>query len=137
MKDEEFVELKRRFLLGLFIALIIVIPILIILFLKFDEKKSTIIKKIDNKETFFLFVENNSCKNCQNFRKILNNEHIDYIVLKENTKEYDKILDKISISNDDIIFPTIIYIKEGKHYANLPNITNKKDLEEFINNYKE
>ena len=59
------------------------------------KEASRSLKGKSNKETFFLLVENNSCKNCQNFRKILNNEHVDYIVLKENTKEYDKILDKM------------------------------------------
>ena len=137
MNDPEFIDLKNKFFLGLGISLLIGIPLLLFLIIRLDINDSKIVKKIKNQDSFFLFVENNSCKNCKELKNILSEEEIDYQIIKEEeSNEYEKIIEELKTNKKYYPSPTIIFIKEGTVVASLPNIQLENDLVEFIENYK-
>ena len=136
MKDPEVIQLRNRFILGIIIIIIFLIPLLIFISNKSGASDSIIINKINNKEKLFIFITSNNCSNCKEIEKIIKNEKIDYIELnKDKIKNYNYILKKIDISEEEITIPSLIYEENGKNYAILTNIK-EEELIDFIDNYK-
>ena len=78
MNDPEFIMLRNKFLIGILVALIFIIP----LFLFFKNKiidNEDITKKIRNKETLIILVVENNCIECKNYQEQLNNNGIGYM----------------------------------------------------------
>lgn len=136
MNDPEFIMLRNKFLIGILVALIFIIP----LFLFFKNKiidNEDIIKKIRNKETLIILVVENNCIECKNYQEQLDNNDITYIkVNKEKDKNYELILNELNMSYDDVTSPSIIYVKDKKVVATLTNMKSNEEINNFIINYK-
>ena len=137
MKDPEFIELRDKFLKGLGIVLIFIIPFIIFMVKKFNVEDSKVIKKINNEENIVLFVENAKCSTCESIEKILNNLNVEYEIINSSTsKDYKSVLKKLDITTTDIAVPTIIYIEEGKVNTILPSIETEEEITSFVDYYK-
>ena len=137
MKDEEFIILRNRILIGLLIVIIFAIPTFFVIKNKLLVKETSIIKQINNKENFVILVTKENCTNCKDYEKELKNLNVEYSTLKKDTSEsYTKVLDKLSINENDIIPPTIIYVEEGILKSTLVDIKNNNEIKEFVENYE-
>lgn len=136
--SEEANELKKRFLFGIAVVLLFFIPAVFIFINKFnDSNDPPIIKRIENKETFFIIVTNKDKKNLKEVTNVLNNKRLDYqIIDSSEASNYLKIMTKLQYSRDDIEEPTVIYVEEGKVYSALVN-AKEKELEIYIKNLEE
>lgn len=115
MKDPEFIQLRNRFLIALLVTLIFTIPMLFFVINRFSVKPSKIIRSVNNKEDVVVLVTENNCSKCEKTSKILKDNKVKYIEINRSIENnnYETILKKIEMSKDDILPPTIIYIKKG------------------------
>ena len=135
MRDPEFIELRNRFLIGLGICIVFMVPFFFFLKNKLINT-SKVIEAINRKEDIVLLVTSKDCSNCKIYKKQLTNLGVNYIETNRNKdKYYEEILRKLNVVKTDIIPPTIIYIKEGALYATLVEIKTKEELTIFVENY--
>ncbi len=135
MKDPEFVALKNRFIFAVVIAVLFCIPLTI--FVVRTYSSSDILTKINKGETFTMLIVNNKCRMCKSVEKVLKNNNVNYVKLnKDKNKDYKTILKKMSIDNSEESFPVLVYVKNGKMFANLFYITDEEFAKEFITNHK-
>lgn len=133
MKDPEFIDLKNRFLKGLGIIILFLIPSFFVIRNKLLVPTSSILKVIREEESSFVFVTRNKCKECKKAEKIIKKE-IEYLVLNQDTdNNYQRILRKLNLTSEEITPPSIIYIEEGKVKSILV-INDEEELELYIEN---
>ena len=137
MKDPEFIKLKNRFLFGIGICLLFLLPFFFFFLNKFTIKDSIIIQRIKNKETFIVFVSKNNCSQCKNYERKLQEEEIPYLLSNiDKDKDYTKMLEYLNLSKEDLSFPSLIYIEEGVLVSTLVDFR-EEEFFSFISNYKE
>ena len=135
MNDQEFIKLRNSTLISIAVVIAFMIPIILIFRNKFDLGTSKINQKIDKQETLMVFIVNPECNNCKDIEKTLSTNNVQYYKLDTSKKvEYDTFLQKLAITENEIIVPTLMYIEKGKLYSTLVDI-NDEDLNSFINNY--
>lgn len=133
MRDPEFIELRNKFFLGIFIFLIFAIPIFFFIKNKLFISDSNITKAINNKNSMLILVVENKCNECKKNKNTLNDLNVNYYILnKDRERDYGTILKKLNLQEKEIIVPTLIYINEGNTYAYINNIKNGKEIREFI-----
>lgn len=137
MRDEEFRKLSKRFFISMFFVLIFIIPFTIALITKFGVNNTDIEKSIRNKETILLFITKKNCSRCIEIKNELEKNNILYAELnidKTTINDYQRILRRIKISENDVIAPTLIYIEDGELISSLVDIKEKNDLLSYIEN---
>lgn len=98
-------------------------------------------KIVENAETKIVYVENSDskkCKNCEKIKKHLDKQNIEYSIYNVNKysdKEYTEMLKSIEINPDDFSYPAVIYMKDGKVYSNVINISDTTAVDNFIKTY--
>ena len=136
MNDPEFIMLRNRFLIGILISIIFIVP----LFFFFKNKiieDDDIIKKIKNKETLMILVVENNCNECKNYQEQLKNNDIAYMKInKSNDTNYELILNELNMSYDEVTSPSIIYVEDKKVVATLTNMKTNDKINNFIINFK-
>lgn len=134
MKDPEFVKLRNKFLFAVFIGLLFTVPLLI--FVSKTYSSSNVLNKINKGKTFTILVVNSDCDMCDSVDEILDNSDVDYLVLDKSTnKDYDEIMNKLTIVNKREKFPIVVYVEEGKMKAYLTNITNDDLVNQFLESH--
>lgn len=134
MKDPEFVKLRNKFLFAVFIGLLFTVPLLI--FVSKTYSSSNVLNKINKGKTFTILVVNSDCDMCNSVDEILDNSDVDYLVLDKSTnKDYDEIMNKLTIVNKREKFPIVVYVEEGKMKAYLTNITNDDLVNQFLESH--
>lgn len=132
MRDPEFIELRNRFLFGVLIVLVFAIPILIFLVRTYGG--SSVLNKVDNKKSVIILVTSNECDKCSLVNKVLKENNVKFLKLNSSTnKDYDEVMRKLGIENKREEFPILIYVKDGKMYANLFSINTEKNVTDFLN----
>lgn len=103
--------------------------------INYDELRT----KIENKESFVLYVGSSECSHCSDFKPILekviteNNLDVYYINMANLSKsKYNAVLDKIDGNGT----PTTVYLKNGKTKSS-PRISGARDYETIIEFFKE
>lgn len=129
-KNEEWITMRNHFLIGFFIFLIFSILMIFFFINKFQIRSSSLIKKIENKETFLLYVIEKDCRACKIGERALNKKNVAYEKLnKSNNRDYDDIL--IALEQENIQMPSLYYIVEGSVYSSLSDPT-EEEIEEYI-----
>lgn len=131
--DKEYISLRNRFLLALFVALIFGALALALVFNKFYFG-NTINSKISKKESFVIFINSYECENCNEVQKILDDKGVIYEEVVDN--EADSLYKKLGITNTEEVVPSVIYMKKGKMYSSLFEIKNYEELKAFLEYYK-
>ena len=130
--DQDFIALRHRIVLAVLVAIVFTIPLIIFIFNKFGNNSSLILNSLNKKENLVLLVTKEECKSCEDSENLLKKQKVNYTLLnKDQETNYEKIIRKIGISDDDIIVPTIIYVEEGLLYSSLVTPT-KKELISYI-----
>ena len=104
--------------------------------IKYDEFQT----KIENKETFVLFIWQTGCSHCESFEPTLEEviKEKDILIYSINLadlteEEYAKLENKTFIKGT----PTIVYVKDGSvQSTKLVGDKSKADLIEFLKNYE-
>ena len=96
-------------------------------------------EKLDNKESFALYVGNEGCTHCQSYKpvltSVLNEYDIDIFQLdnsKLTVKEYNEFKSILNVSGT----PTIIFITNGEEETTLNRIVGEKTKQETIDRFK-
>lgn len=137
MKDEEFIKLKNNFFKSVFFVLLFIVPFTIALITKFGTNNTNIENKIRNKETMLILITEKKCNKCREIKDILKKQNVNYYEInidKTTINDYQRILRKIKISENDIVVPTMIYVEEGNLKSSLVDIKNKNELLSYIEN---
>lgn len=139
----EWIRNKNERVVLIAVSIILIAgTVLITIFSGSKNENTTNIRKIisENQEAI-IFVENsdsNKCKNCKKIKKYLNKSKTEYVlydVKKHTNDEYIEMLQSLSIYPSSFHYPAIIYVKNGKNYADLINIKDPNKIEKFIKKY--
>ena len=131
MRDPEFIQLRNRFLFGVGLVILFMIPITIFLVKTYGV--SSVLTKVNRKETFTIVVTSKNCDNCKFVYDILKDNDVKFVKLNSSTnKNYEEIMQKLNIVNKREEFPVIIYVKDGVMQANLFSINSEKMVLDFI-----
>ena len=133
MNDIEFIKLRNRFLLAIFISLVFIIPFFFFFYNKINIKESSIIRSIKNEESFFLFlVDKKTCSYCE---KKLDDISLPYKKINiETDRSYKELIDYFELSKDDFSSSTILYIEKGNLIAILDDIS-EENFDNFLKYY--
>ena len=131
MRDPEFIQLRNRFLFGVGLVILFMIPITIFLVKTYGV--SSVLTKVNRKETFTIVVTSKNCDNCKLVYDILKDNDVKFVKINSSTnKNYEEIMQKLNIVNKREEFPVIIYVKDGVMQANLFSINSEKMVLDFI-----
>ena len=137
MRDPEFIELRNRFLLGITICMVLLVPFFFFFYSKLIQIDSKIIQKIENKETFMILITNNNCKDCPKYEKTIKELSTNYQVMnKDKDKDYSILLKQLDIPEKDIISPALIYIENGTLKSTLIEIQTEEEVTTFVENFR-
>ena len=136
---------KKTIIIGIVIllAILVVIYILFIRIGKDDKNTASfdeIATMIEDKDTFLIYYYNSRSKNKNNedTKKYLDELGIKYFNYNDvlvSRKEYKNFLKLVNIDKSVFGMPSLIYIRDGKMYANIINIDNKEVVKQFVDNY--
>lgn len=96
----------------------------------------TLLKKVDKKETFILFIGAKSCSHCDGYKTTINEVIKDYditiyyIDVDKLNKEEDSRLKKVA---GYTATPTTVFIKKGKEESTYMRIIGERDYEYVVN----
>lgn len=137
MNNPEFIELRNRFLFGLFIATIVVLAGVLLFSQKFGDMRSDALEEINSKKTFLLFVvDSKNCSNCPAISNQLNNLNVHYTKYNlYRSRDLDDVCFKLGISKDNLKAPSLVYIEEGSKVGSILNISSDDVVEKFLDNY--
>ena len=94
---------------------------------------SSVLTKVNKKETFTIVVTSKNCDNCKLVTDILKDNDVEFVKLNSSTnKNYEEIMQKLNIVNKREEFPVIIDVKDGVMQANLFSINSEKMVLDFI-----
>ena len=134
MDDPEVIQLRNRFLLGIFIALLFCVPLIV--FLTKTYSATSALTRLRKNETFVMLIIKDDCSKCDVATDVLKKNKVKYSILnKDRNKNYDEIMKRISLENSEDDYPVMVYLKDGKMVANLFYITDDDMVLEFIKSY--
>lgn len=126
------------------IAAVIAITAIVLNFINTNKEKNkidvaSIVSKAETKIIYVGSSDSKKCKDCKEIEKYLDSQKINYVtydVEDYTEKEYTEMLRTIEINPDDFGYPAVIYIREGRLYSNVINLTDTKPVQEFIKTYE-
>ena len=131
--DEELVELFKKIKTSLIVILIFSVLLTTIFIKRFNQQDTKITKKIKNQESLYVLLYDNKCSTCSKIKEILKDNNIEYYQINnDKNNDYKKVLSLLKINDEEIISPTMIYIKKGKFSSSTTDIKDKEVLEKFI-----
>ena len=135
MKDSAFEDLKKRFFIGLLVALIFCVPLAI--FFARGSINGKVLNKLNKDESIVLIISSKDCEKCSLVEDILDNKNINYEEINNySTTNYEEIMLKLKITNKDESFPILVYIEDGETKAYLNNISNEGMVNDFLKFHK-
>ncbi|MBR3210520.1 MAG: hypothetical protein IKF71_01100 [Bacilli bacterium] len=133
MEDTDLKELSRNLIIWLVVVVVFGSLMTIIFINKFGSKDIPINKIIDKKESLVVLIINNETKNTEQIQKKLEEYPLEYeVVNKDKERYYNEFLKKISITEEDIVEPTVLIIQKKKVKSILVDIENIEDLNTFL-----
>ena len=127
--------------------ILIIISFILIAFTFGCTKKERIVEisankflsKIENKDTFALYIGNENCSYCVAYKPTLEEVLNDYDISiyhldnsKLTSEDYNKINPIINVQST----PTIVFIKNGEEKSTLDRIVGKVSYEKTVNKFK-
>lgn len=127
--------------------ILLILAVFLLIFTYGCNKKEHIIEistdeflnKIENKESFALYIGNENCSYCVAYKptleQVLNDYNIDIYHLdnsKLTSEDYNKINPIINVQST----PTIVFIKNGQEKSTLDRIIGKVSYEKTVNKFK-
>lgn len=144
LNQKEMDKKKNIIIIVVVVVLVIVLGIIFATRTKSEREEkqkvdfSKIIEKAETKVVFIGSSDKEKCKNCDKMKDYLDSKKINYLVYDVedySNKEYIATLKSIEINPPDFGYPAVVYMKDGKLYANVINLSDTSPLEEFIKTY--
>lgn len=144
LNQKEMDKKKNIIIIVVVVVLVIVLGIIFATRMKSEREEkqkvdfSKIIEKAETKVVFIGSSDKEKCKNCDKMKDYLDSKKINYLVYDVedySNKEYIATLKSIEINPPDFGYPAVVYMKDGKLYANVINLSDTSPLEEFIKTY--
>lgn len=133
MKDEEFIAIKNRVLLAIFVAIVFTIPLFIFMLNKFGNGGSAVINSINKKEEMVIFITSSKCKLCDEVNDYLKDKDVKFTTINiDHDDYYEMVLKKLDLSKENIVVPSLIYVEDGKLYSSMVDINDKEQIDSFI-----
>ena len=135
---------KQVIILFVVILLVILGIFLVLKSVGNTEKKvdsaniETIMKNGETKLIFVMSSDKSKAGKSNDIKKYLDDKKINYVtydVSKYSKKDYQKMLQDLSINPSDFGYPAVIYIKDGKLYSNIINLDDTRVVDTFIKDY--
>ena len=136
--DEELLSLFKRLKIGIVIILIFAVLFVVFIYNKFLPHTPEVINKINNKESLYVLVDNKSCTTCKRIKEILKENNISYYEINiDKDTHYKEFLKSLSITENEVVVPTIIYIENGLLDSTIVEVNDEEILKAFLENTKE
>lgn len=144
LNKKEMDKKKNIIIIVVVVILLIAIAIVVTTRMKSEKEEkqkvdfSKIIEKAETRVVFIGSSDKEKCKNCDKIKDYLNSKKVNYLVYDVedySKKEYTETLKSIEINPPDFGYPAVVYMKDGKLYANVINLSDTSFLEEFIKTY--
>ena len=133
MEDLDLKEFLTNIGIWIFIVVVFGSLFTLVLINKFGVKEISINKKIEKKDNLYVLVVSKEDKNLKEIKKTLKENNISYeVVQKDGERYFDDFLKKISLTEKDIITPTLIVIEKKQASAILVDIKNIDELNSFL-----
>ena len=108
MRDQEFIELRNKFLIAMFIIFLIGILGYTFLKNKLYIKDPEVLEALNNKESIVVLVTKENCDRCKKTQEVLNEVDVNYYILNsERERSYETILKKMNLFERSI-FQTLL-----------------------------
>ena len=143
-KEKKNNDNKQIMVLLVVILLVVAAIFLALNFMGNTSKKvysaniETIMKDGETKIVFVMSSDKSNEKKSNKIKDYLDSKNINYVtydVSKYSKKDYQKMLQDLSINPSDFGYPAVIYIKDGKLYSNVINLDDTKVVDTFIKDY--
>lgn len=133
-KNEDFIKFRNSILVALAVTLICVAAVIVL----FGNGLSggPVNKKMKNKESFLIYITQDDCSDCAKIRKFLKDKNVTFEEIDEHSQQAKKIFKTYDFVTDESVSPAVIYVKKGKIYSNLVNLSDTDELGEFVDYYK-
>ncbi|MCI8346922.1 MAG: hypothetical protein HFJ12_03115 [Bacilli bacterium] len=139
----KWIKNKNERMILVVVSIILIIGTILIIIFSGNRKENikSVEEIISQNEESIIFVNNSDskkCKNCQKIKRYLDKNKMTYVlydVRKHTNDEYIEMLQSLSINPNSFHYPAIIYVKNGKAYADLINIKDPDKIEKFIKKY--
>ena len=133
--DEELKSLLQRLGKGIIVLIIFTILLIIFLVRKFYLNETKLIQDINNKKDIYILVDDNKCSNCEEIKRILKDNSIDYYEINiDKSHDYKDMLSALEITDNEIDTPTILYVSKGKFTSSIVDIKDEDVINKFIEN---
>ena len=133
MEDANLKEFTTNIIIWLVVVLVFGTMLTIVFINRFGSKEISINKKIEKQQELVILVISNETKNTNKIKEVLKKNELSYeIVNKDQEMYFEDFLDKLSLTEKDIVEPTLIYVQEEKPVAILVNVKDLDALNEFI-----
>lgn len=132
MSEESY--LFRKVLITILVVLIVVIPVSIFIYNKFDNGTSILFDKMNKKA--LIFVTSNKCIECKSIEKELIDNNVDYYKINKDLdyNNYKIIIKRIKLDEEYVPSPSLILVENKELSVNI-NEFDKVNLEEFFDEY--
>ena len=133
MEDANLKEFTTNIIIWLVVVLVFGTMLTIVFINRFGSKEISINKKIEKQQELVILVISNETKNTNKIKEVLKKNELSYeIVNKDQEMYFEDFLDKLSLTEKDIVEPTLIYVQEENPVAILVNVKDLDALNEFI-----
>ena len=134
MKNEEFIELRNKFLLGVLVALVVTVPFLLFFVNRYLGSRSSIMEAYNNKKTCTVLVDKSSdCDYCSIIKSRLKDLDIYYLEYDlDKPKDKERTFKKFGFSEKSLVVPALIYVKDGESVVRTFDIKDETMIDEFI-----
>ena len=136
MKDPEFVALRNKVLIGLAIFIVFITLLMMVMHRFFGNYSGKVYENIVADKTFVFLQVDSKCDMCDSVKLVLEEHDIDYQILTMSPKDrHEDVYKVLGIDSDNVIAPSLFYIKKGEVVSYLSDIDNENELNSFIDNY--
>lgn len=136
--DEELIALFKRLGVGILVLLLFSTIFVIFIYNKFLPHTAEVITKINNDESLYVLVDDNSCKTCKRIEEVLKENNVKYYEINiDKDNHYKEFLQTLSITKNEVVVPTLMYINNGNLDSTIVEIKDEEILKAFLENTKE
>ena len=135
--DVELYNLFKRLGIGIVVLLVFGILFFFVLLNKFSPRSPEVVNSVKKGETIYVLIDEKKCSTCKKIKEILKEEDIKYYEINvDKDSHYKEFLDSISATENEVVIPTLMYIKDGKLDSTVVDIKDEDVLKVFIKNTK-
>lgn len=136
--DVELINLFKRLGIGIVVILVFCILFFFVLLNKFSPRSPEVVNSVKEGKTLYVLIDKKKCSTCKRIKEILKEEKINYYEINvDKDSHYKEFLNAISSTENEVVIPTIMFIKDGKLDSTVVDIKNEEVLKAFLSTTKQ